>query len=142
MDRPPRNGPRYRARANAEIRKNVLKYDEVMNQQRKVIYRRRSQILDLADLRDEAVEYLADAVESTLAVFCPSDYAEEWDIDGLLGEITSFWPSVVTSARVAACKSTDQRCYGSRMRGRGGFRFKTLFFPCFQLFDSPYPTGH
>ena len=38
---------------NAEIRKNVLKYDEVMNEQRKVIYKRRDQILDDADLRDE-----------------------------------------------------------------------------------------
>ena len=45
---------------NAEIRKNVLKYDEVMNEQRKVIYRRRDQILDGADLRDEAIEHLAD----------------------------------------------------------------------------------
>ena len=50
---------------NAEIRKNVLKYDEVMNEQRKVIYKRRDQILDGADLRDEALEYLADAVDAT-----------------------------------------------------------------------------
>ena len=48
---------------NAEIRKNVLKYDEVMNEQRKVIYKRRDQILDDADLRDETLEYLAEAVE-------------------------------------------------------------------------------
>src|SRR5918992_1359189 len=40
---------------NAEIRKNVLKYDEVMNEQRKVIYARRDQILEGADLRDEAM---------------------------------------------------------------------------------------
>ena len=50
---------------NAEIRKNVLKYDEVMNEQRKVIYKRRDQILDGADLRDEALEYLAEAVDAT-----------------------------------------------------------------------------
>ena len=41
---------------NFEIRKDVLKYDEVMNEQRKVIYRRRQQILDGEDLRDEALE--------------------------------------------------------------------------------------
>ena len=40
---------------NFEIRKDVLKYDEVMNEQRKVIYRRRQQILDGGDLRDEAL---------------------------------------------------------------------------------------
>ena len=43
---------------NAEIRKDVLKYDEVMNEQRKVVYRRRQQILDGADLRDEALSHL------------------------------------------------------------------------------------
>ncbi len=50
---------------NGEIRKNVLKYDEVMNEQRKVIYRRRDQILDAADLREEAMGYLAE-LSSTL----------------------------------------------------------------------------
>ena len=44
---------------NAEIRKNVLKYDEVMNEQRKVIYKRRDQILDGEDLKTAAMEYLA-----------------------------------------------------------------------------------
>jgi len=50
---------------NAEIRKNVLKYDEVMNEQRKVIYRRRDQILEGEDLKSAAMEYLAEAVERT-----------------------------------------------------------------------------
>ncbi len=72
---------------NAEIRKEVLKYDEVMNEQRKVIYKRRDQILEGADLRDEAIEYLADSVESTISTYCVSDYAEEWDLDGLLNEV-------------------------------------------------------
>ena len=72
---------------NAEIRKNVLEYDEVMNEQRKVIYKRRDQILDAADLRDEAIEYLAEAVDSVINTFCVTDFNEEWDIDGLLPEI-------------------------------------------------------
>ncbi len=55
---------------NAEIRKNVLEYDEVMNEQRKVIYKRRDQILDAADLRDEAIEYLAEAVDGVISTFC------------------------------------------------------------------------
>jgi preprotein translocase subunit SecA len=50
---------------NAEIRKNVLKYDEVMNSQRKVIYRRRNQILEGADLRDEAIANLEAAVAAS-----------------------------------------------------------------------------
>ncbi len=67
---------------NAEIRKNVLKYDEVMNEQRKVIYKRRDQILDGADLKEEALEYLADAVDTTIDTFCVAEFAEEWDLDG------------------------------------------------------------
>ncbi|MGH9246424.1 MAG: preprotein translocase subunit SecA [Acidimicrobiales bacterium] len=93
---------------NAEIRKNVLKYDEVMNEQRKVIYKRRDQILEGADLRTEALEYLADAIESTITTFCVSDYSEEWDVDGLLTEIHTFWPSKLSPDEMRACASTDE----------------------------------
>src|SRR5207237_3194606 len=55
---------------NAEIRKNVLKYDEVMNEQRKVIYKRRAQILDGEDLRSEALESLEGALQEKVSVFC------------------------------------------------------------------------
>ena len=48
---------------NFEIRKDVLKYDEVMNEQRKVIYRRRQQILDGGDLRDEALDAIEAAID-------------------------------------------------------------------------------
>ncbi|MEN9793124.1 MAG: preprotein translocase SecA subunit, partial [Actinomycetota bacterium] len=58
---------------NAEIRKNVLKYDEVMNEQRKVIYQRRDQILDGADLRAAAMDYLAEAVDDLIATHCVSE---------------------------------------------------------------------
>ncbi|MGH9118670.1 MAG: preprotein translocase subunit SecA [Acidimicrobiales bacterium] len=93
---------------NAEIRKNVLKYDEVMNEQRKVIYRRRDQILEGADLRSEAMEYLADAIESTISTHCVADYSEEWEVDGLVTEIHTFWPSGLTEAELKASASTDE----------------------------------
>ncbi len=93
---------------NAEIRKDVLKYDEVMNEQRKVIYKRRDQILEGADLREEAIEYLADAVESTIATFCVSDYNEEWDLDGLVNEIQTYWPSTIGADRLGECSNTDE----------------------------------
>jgi preprotein translocase subunit SecA len=94
---------------NAEIRKNVLQYDEVMNEQRKVIYKRRDQILDGADLRQEAIDYLADAVETTIATFCVSDYNEEWDLDGLVAELQSYWPSAFGVDHLRAqCTTTDE----------------------------------
>ncbi len=92
---------------NAEIRKNVLKYDEVMNEQRKVIYKRRDQILEGADLKEEAMEYLADAVDTTIDTFCVAEFSEEWDLDGLVTEIQTFWPSKVTNEQLRDAGSTD-----------------------------------
>ncbi len=82
---------------NGEIRKNVLKYDEVMNAQRKVIYALRDQILDEADLRDKILtEHLPEAVESLVGTYCVADFSEEWDLDGLHNEVTGYWPSSLT----------------------------------------------
>jgi preprotein translocase subunit SecA len=93
---------------NAEIRKNVLKYDEVMNEQRKVIYKRRAQILDDADLEEEGREYLAEAVNSTIEMFCVSEFQEEWDLEGLHAEIQSYWPTQTTPDQLGQCVSTDE----------------------------------
>jgi preprotein translocase subunit SecA len=92
---------------NAEIRKNVLKYDEVMNEQRKVIYKRRDQILDDADLRTETLDYLEEAIEASVATFCVNDIAdEEWDLEGLHTEITTFWPTELTVEQLAEAGDT------------------------------------
>jgi preprotein translocase subunit SecA len=78
---------------NAETRKEVLKYDEVMNEQRKVIYKRRLQIIDGGDLHDETVESLQEALSASVMTTCPSDYPEEWDLPQLLAEIQQYYPS-------------------------------------------------
>jgi preprotein translocase subunit SecA len=93
---------------NAEIRKNVLKYDEVMNEQRKVIYKRRDQILEGADLKEEALEYLADAVDTTIESHCVSDAEDEWDLEGLLVDLQGFYPTQLDAARVSGCRHTDE----------------------------------
>jgi preprotein translocase subunit SecA len=93
---------------NAEIRKNVLQYDEVMNEQRKVIYKRRDQILDNADLRESALEYLAEAIDSVISAFCVSDFNEEWDLEGLLPEVQSYWPTQATAEELSVCTVTDE----------------------------------
>ena len=77
---------------NAEVRKNVLKYDEVMNEQRNVIYRRRDQMLDDTSLREEVFEALGSVVEGVIDMFCGSDLPENWDLDGLRVEVDSYWP--------------------------------------------------
>jgi len=92
---------------NGEIRKNVLKYDEVMNEQRKVIYQRRDQILDGADLKVAAMEYLAEAVDSLIETHCVSEADDEWDLEGLAKELKTFWPGSLDVDALAACGGTD-----------------------------------
>jgi len=93
---------------NAEIRKNVLKYDEVMNEQRKIIYKRRDQILDGEDLKEAGAEYLADAVDALITTHCASAADDEWDLDGLAKELTLYWPDSSTEAQLRACADTEE----------------------------------
>jgi preprotein translocase subunit SecA len=93
---------------NAEIRKDVLKYDEVMNQQRKVIYRRRQDILEGADLREEAMSQLSDAIRRVVGVHCPNDFAEDWDLPGLLNDVAAFFPTRFTAEELAAAASSAE----------------------------------
>ncbi|MEX2658331.1 MAG: preprotein translocase subunit SecA [Acidimicrobiales bacterium] len=87
---------------NAEIRKNVLKYDEVMNSQRKVIYRRRNEILEGKDLRDEAVANLEAAVNSVVDATCVSDIPDEWDVEGLVAAVNELYPTELIVEDLAA----------------------------------------
>lgn len=93
---------------NGEIRKNVLKYDEVMNEQRKIIYLRRDQILQGLDLKSAAMEYLAEAVDALIESHCVAEADDEWDVDGLVLELRTFWPSEISAPQVAQCDSTDE----------------------------------
>jgi preprotein translocase subunit SecA len=91
---------------NAEIRKDVLKYDEVLNEQRKVIYQRRQAVIDGGDLRAETFEILQAAMEESVDEYCENDYTEDWDLEGLLTTVTSYYPSkfTVEELRQAAVK--------------------------------------
>ena len=93
---------------NAETRKNVLKYDEVMNAQRKVIYQRRAQILDGADLHSEALEYLESTVGGAIGTHCSSEHPEEWDRDQLATELAGLWPGGVDASALETVASQDE----------------------------------
>jgi len=92
---------------NGEIRKNVLKYDEVMNQQRKVIYQRRDQILEGADLKAAGMGYLAEAVDALIEAHCVAEDRIDWDLESLVRELATFWPASVDAAQLEGCRSTD-----------------------------------
>ena len=79
---------------NFEIRKNVLKYDEVMNKQRQVIYGERRKILEGQDFRDEALQLVMDVVESAVAENANEDlHPEEWDWESLFSRVRELFPT-------------------------------------------------
>jgi preprotein translocase subunit SecA len=77
---------------NFEIRKNVLKYDEVMNKQRMVIYDERRRILEGEDLRQESQEMLVDVVRAYVDGATAEGYAEDWDLEQLWGALRTLYP--------------------------------------------------
>ena len=74
---------------NFDIRKRLLEYDDVMNEQRRVIYRERDAILEEEDLWEHIKELIEENVESLVDLYCPSDlYSEEWEIKTLKEKIS------------------------------------------------------
>ncbi|MBN9554064.1 MAG: preprotein translocase subunit SecA [Alphaproteobacteria bacterium] len=73
---------------NFEIRKNILKYDDVLNDQRKVIFDQRKEIMNSEDVSDQIADFREDVVEALVARHIPEKaYAEQWDAPGLHDEV-------------------------------------------------------
>jgi preprotein translocase subunit SecA len=77
---------------NFEIRKNVLKYDEVMNKQRTVIYDERREVLEGADLSVQIRGMIDEVVRGYVAAATSSGYAEEWDLEQLWTALKTLYP--------------------------------------------------
>jgi preprotein translocase subunit SecA len=77
------NAQRKVEEQNFLIRKRVLEYDDVMNQQREIVYQYRDRVLEGQDMAQTAREQIADVVERLVAEYTPGDYVEEWDLEGL-----------------------------------------------------------
>jgi preprotein translocase subunit SecA len=70
---------------NFDIRKHVLEYDDVLNQQREVIYSQRRQVLEGENLKDNIIEMIKTLVENTMNMYTShSPYPEEWDLKSML----------------------------------------------------------
>jgi preprotein translocase subunit SecA len=78
---------------NFVARKNVLKYDDVMNVQRQVIYKQRRQVLEGEDLSEQVREWIEEVVNGIVDEYTAADYAEEWDLEGLTAAIANLYPS-------------------------------------------------
>ena len=84
------NAQRQVESLNFDRRKNVLKYDDVMNEQRKVVYGQRQRLLDgdHDEVAELAQRYVEDTVEGLVGEHCPPGvYPEEWDLDGLAARL-------------------------------------------------------
>jgi preprotein translocase subunit SecA len=68
---------------NFEIRKDVLKYDDVLNRQRKVVYAERRRVLEGADLHEQIRQMIDEVVEGYVAGATSEGFSEEWDLDKL-----------------------------------------------------------
>ncbi|MGI8720925.1 MAG: preprotein translocase subunit SecA [Geodermatophilaceae bacterium] len=77
---------------NFETRKNVLKYDEVLNRQREVIYAERHKVLNGEDLHEQVRHMLDDAVSAYVTGATEAGYAEEWDLDQLWTALGQLYP--------------------------------------------------
>ena len=77
---------------NFEIRKNILKYDEVMNQQRKVIYAERQKVLAGADINSQITEFLSETISSYVSSATAAGYSEEWDLEKLWLALKQLYP--------------------------------------------------
>ena len=92
---------------NYERRKNVLKYDDVMNAQRAAIYGERRRLLEGQDFREQATEMVAEVVAATVEGHSPpGTFPEDWDLEVLFTALNEIYPVQVTPAQ--ASEITDQ----------------------------------
>jgi preprotein translocase subunit SecA len=93
---------------NAEIRKDTLKYDEVMNEQRKVIYGRRQQVIEGQDIHDETIVLIEEVLTNVVDDRLEGEFAEAWDLHQLIGELTNYYPTTLNTQALAEYQDRDE----------------------------------
>ncbi|MFF5344134.1 preprotein translocase subunit SecA [Streptomyces althioticus] len=81
---------------NFETRKNVLKYDEVLNRQREVIYGERRRVLEGEDLQEQIHHFMDDTIDAYVQAETAEGFPEDWDLDRLWGAFKQLYPVSVT----------------------------------------------
>lgn len=76
---------------NFDIRKHVLDYDDVMNKQREVVYKKRKEILAAEDIKNEMLNYIEEDVEKTISMRCAGE-EHEWNINNVSVELQNIFP--------------------------------------------------
>jgi preprotein translocase subunit SecA len=97
---------------NFEMRKNVLKYDDVMNRQRQVVYGERRMVLEGADIEDQVATFVSDTLTAYVSMATSEGYSEDWDLDTLWNALKTIYPISFTIdelvARVGSRNGLDE----------------------------------
>jgi preprotein translocase subunit SecA len=93
---------------NFEIRKNVLKYDEVLNRQRTVVYEERRRVLEGEDLHEQLRHMVDDVIEGYVAGATSDGFAEEWDLEQLWTALKTLYPVAVTIEELEEASGGDR----------------------------------
>ncbi|GAA1352340.1 preprotein translocase subunit SecA [Falsarthrobacter nasiphocae] len=94
---------------NAEQRKNVLKYDDVLNRQRESIYADRRRVLEGTDLQAKTQEFLEDSVSSLVKAATVDGAAENWDLEGLWRDLKQIYPVSLSIGEIEAEAGSRRR---------------------------------
>jgi len=81
---------------NFEIRKDVLKYDDVLNRQRLVIYDERRRVLDGEDIQEQVRDFITETVEGYVTAETANGYPEDWDLEKLWTALSQLYPVGMT----------------------------------------------
>ncbi|HTQ67846.1 MAG TPA: preprotein translocase subunit SecA [Solirubrobacteraceae bacterium] len=95
-------------------RKQVLEYDDVMNEQRRVIYAYRDEVLEGKNLGEEARTEITAVIERTVEQYTPGDFLDDWDIDGLFTALGQLFPLELSGEELSA-ESTDRTALTDRI---------------------------
>ena len=87
---------------NFEMRKNVLKYDDVMNRQRTVVYGERRMVLEGADIKDQVARFVSDTLTAYVQAATADGYAEDWDLETLFTALKTIYPISFTISELDA----------------------------------------
>ena len=93
---------------NAEIRKDTLKYDEVMNEQRKVIYGRRQQVIEGEDIHDATIVLIEEILTNVVDERLQGEFSEAWDLHQLVVELTNYYPTTLLADALAEYHDRDE----------------------------------
>jgi preprotein translocase subunit SecA len=91
-----------------DIRKNVLKYDDVLNMQRKVIYDERRAVLAGEDMREEVLEWIDEVLQAVVEDHTDLAFAEEWDLDAMFAGLHAIYPASFTREDLGPVDEIDR----------------------------------